>query len=558
MNDQTLPAVFARQADRFGPRTAFRHKQLGLYRDLSWDDYREQVTACAAALVHAGIAPGDRVSVFAENRIEWLVADMGMLVAGAVHVPLHAPLTGPQARYQLADAGVSWIFVSTAAQYAKLRQIRAELPGLRGIVVFDDHPTDGETVAWHAFLQMGRKVRAAESAELQRRQAALTADSLATIMYTSGTTGNPKGVMLTQGNLLSNAIGFNTASPPPTDCVFLSWLPYSHIYARTVDIYGNLVNGGVLCLAESADTLLLNLAEIRPHLMSAVPRFYEKVLSAVQADPKTARAKLRAIFGPRIDWLSSGGAPLAPAVAQAFHEAGLLLLQGYGLTESSPVISFNRKDAYRLDSVGLPIPGVEVKIADDGEVLTRGPHVMKGYWNNPAATAEAIRDGWLYTGDLGRLDADGFLYITGRKKDLMVLSNGKKVVPNHVEAVLLADPCFDQVVVCGEGRRFVGALVVPNWQHLARAAGLDLARGEEALARDPAIHVFLNKRLQKAQADISPWEQVKHFAVLPRPFSVATDEMTVSLKLRRGVIVERHKGEIEALYNDETRDGEMG
>jgi long-chain acyl-CoA synthetase len=558
MNDQTLPAIFARQAERFGPRTAFRYKRLGLYRDLSWDDYREQAMACAAALVHAGIAPGDRVSVFAENRIEWLVADMSMLIAGAVHVPLHAPLTGPQALYQLADAGVSWVFVSTAVQYAKLQQIRAELPSLRGIVVFDDHPTDEETVAWHAFLQMGRNVGTAESAELQRRQAALTAESLATIMYTSGTTGNPKGVMLTQGNLLSNAIAFNAASPPPIDCVFLSWLPYSHIYARTVDIYGNLVSGGILCLAESADTLLLNLAEIRPQLISAVPRFYEKVLAAVQADPKTAKAKLRAIFGPRIDWLSSGGAPLAPTVAQAFHDAGLLLLQGYGLTESSPVISFNRKDAYKLDSVGLPIPGVEVRIADDGELLTRGPHVMKGYWHNPAATAEAIRDGWLHTGDLGRLDAEGFLYITGRKKDLMVLSNGKKVVPNYVESVLLADPCFDQVVVCGEGRSFVSALVVPNWPTLARAASLDLARGEEVLAHDPAVHAFLHKRLQKAQADISPWEQVKNFAVLARPFSIASEEMTVSLKLRRGVIVERHRSEIEALYNDETKDGEMG
>jgi len=558
MNDKTLPAVFARQADRFGPRTAMRFKQLGLYRDLSWDDYREQVTACAAALVHAGIAPGDRVSVFAENRVEWLVADMGILCAGAVHVPLHAPLTGPQARYQLADAGVSWIFVSTAAQHAKVCQIRAELPALRGVVLFDDHPTDGETVAWHAFLQMGRSVRAAESAELERRQTALTADSLATIMYTSGTTGDPKGVMLTHGNLLSNAVAFNAAAPPPADCVFLSWLPYSHIYARTVDIYGNLVSGGILCLAESAETVVLNLAEIRPHMLSSVPRLYEKLLAAVQTDPKTAKAKLRAIFGPRIDWLSSGGAPLPLAVAQAFQDAGLLLLQGYGLTESSPVISFNRKDAYKLDSVGQPIPGVEVKIADDGELLTRGPHVMKGYWNNPAATAEAIKNGWLYTGDLGRLDADGFLYITGRKKDLMVLSNGKKVVPNHVEGVLLADPCIDQVVVCGEGRSFLTALVVPHWPNLARAAGLDLARGEDTLANDLAVHAFLDRRVQTALVDVSPWEQVKKFAVLPRPFSITNEELTVSLKLRRGVIVEHYKSDIEALYKDGAVDGEMG
>jgi long-chain acyl-CoA synthetase len=557
MTDQTLPARHRLQAERFGPRTAVRYKRLGLYHDLTWDDYREQVTACAAALAHAGVAAGDRVSVLSENRVEWLVADMAILQAGAVHVPLHAPLTARQAHYQLADAAVSWIFASGPAQYAKVRQLRAELPDLRGIVLFEGRP-DEEAVAWEAFLQMGRDVRAAEAAELDRRQAALGSDSLATIMYTSGTTGNPKGVMLTHGNLLSNAESFNAASPPPLDCVFLSWLPYSHIYARTVDIYGTLVAGSILCLAESADTLLVNLAEIRPHLMSSVPRFYEKVLAAVQADPKTAKAKLRAIFGPRVDWLSSGGAPLPAGVARTFQEAGLLLLQGYGLTESSPVISFNRKDAYKLDSVGLPIPGVEVKIADDGEVLTRGPHVMKGYWKDPAGTAQTIREGWLYTGDLGHLDADGFLYITGRKKELMVLSNGKKVVPNHVEGLLLADPCIDQVLVCGEARSFLTALVVPNWPVLARAAGVDLSRGEDALAGDPAVQAFLDRRVQGALADVSPWEQVRKLAVLPRPFSIADGEVTVSLKLRRGVIAERHKDEIEAMYRDGVPDEHVG
>jgi long-chain acyl-CoA synthetase len=225
MLEQTLPALHRRQADRFGPRTALRYKRLGLYHELSWDDYREQVTACAAALVHVGVQPGDRVTVFSENRVEWLVADMAILEAGAVHVPLHAPLTGRQAHYQLANAEVSWVFVSGPAIYAKLSQVRSELPALKGVVLFDDHPTDEENVAWHAFLQMGRNVRAVESAELQHRHAALSADSLATIMYTSGTTGNPKGVMLTHGNLLSNAKSFNAAAPPPPDCVFLSWLP---------------------------------------------------------------------------------------------------------------------------------------------------------------------------------------------------------------------------------------------------------------------------------------------------------------------------------------------
>jgi len=558
MTAQNLAAVHRQQAERYGPRTAIRCKRLGLYHDLSWNDYREQATACAAALIHVGVKPGDRVSVWSENRVEWLIADMGILAAGAVHVPLHAPLTGPQARYQLGDAGVSWIFVSTADQLARLYLVRSDLPALRGVVQFDDYPTDDDTVRWRAFLQMGRSVRAVESAEIDRREAAVTPDALATIMYTSGTTGNPKGVMLTHGNLFSNAIAFNAISPPPADCVFMSWLPYSHIYARTVDIYGTMVCGSVLCLAESADMLVQNLMEIRPHLMSAVPRFYEKVLAAVQADPPTAKARLRAIFGPRVDWLGSGGAPLAPAVAQVYHDAGLLLLQGYGLTESSPVISFNRKDAFKLESVGLPIPGVEVKIASDSEVLTRGPHVMKGYWNNPAATAQAIKDGWLYTGDLGRLDADGFLYITGRKKELMVLSNGKKVVPNHIEGLLLADPCLDQAVVCGEGRSFLTALVVPHWPNLARAAGLDLSRGEEALAKEPAVRAFLEQRIETALADVSPWERVKRIAVLPRPFSVANEEMTVSLKLRRSVIAQRHKSGIEALYAEPVANEDVG
>ena len=224
-----------------------------------------------------------------------------------------------------------------------------------------------------------------------------------------------------------------------------------------------------LCLAESAETLVQNLAEVQPTHMSSVPRFYEKVLAAVSGpNVEESRRRLRGVFGPRLDWLSSGGALLALSIAQAFQEAGLLLLQGYGLTESSPVISFNHQQAYKLETVGRPIPGVEVKIADDGELLTRGPHVMKGYWKNPQATAEAIRDGWLHTGDLGQIDADGFLTITGRKKELLVLSNGKKVVPTHIEGLLVADPCIDQAVVHGEGKE------LPDRSHrpqLAQLAG---------------------------------------------------------------------------------------
>jgi long-chain acyl-CoA synthetase len=548
---RNLVDLHRRQAERFGPRTALRFKRHGLYHDYAWEQYRADALACAAALIDAGVRPGDRVGLLSENRREWLVADMGLLTAGAVNVPPHAPLPARQVQFQLADSGVSWLFVSTREQLDKVESVRGDLPDLRGVVAFDA----GEgALSWEGFLQRGRLALPRLADELAPREAALGPDDLATIMYTSGTTGNPKGVMLTHRNLLSNAVACFEVADTGLHDVLLSWLPYSHIYGRLCDHYSSLVSGAVVCLAESQETLVLNLAETQPTRVSSVPRFYEKVYAVVAAaDPKETGRRLRAVFGPRIDYLTSGGAPLPRQVAEAYRDAGVLLLQGYGLTESSPVISFNRKSAYKLETVGRPIPGVEVRIADDGEVLTRGPHVMKGYWNNPRATAEVIVDGWLHTGDLGTLDADGFLSITGRKKELLVLSNGKKVIPSEVEGRLLADPCFDHVVVYGEGRNFLTALVVPHWDNLRRAlreAGTAADGSPEALATSPPVAALLERRMKAALGDLAPWECPKRFLVLARPFSVAADELTVSLKLRRGVIFQHHKDQLEALYRE--------
>jgi long-chain acyl-CoA synthetase len=331
------------------------------------------------------------------------------------------------------------------------------------------------------------------------------------------------------------------------ESVILNWLPFSHIYARTVEHYLPLLAGVPVCLAESPETVVRDLGEVWPTHMASVPRFYEKVLALTGGDP----AELRRIFGPRVDWLSSGGAPLAVEIARRYHAAGLLVLQGYGLTESSPVISFNTKSAFKLETVGRPIPGVEVRIAADGEVLTRGPHVMKGYWNNPEATAAALRDGWLYTGDLGALDADGFLKITGRKKELIVLSNGKKVVPSYLEGLLVADPCIDQAAVYGEGRSYVTALLVPHWDNVRQALaaeGVTLPDDPAARADHPAVRALLERRVGQRLADVSPAEQVRKFVVLAEPFSVAADELTVSLKLRRDVVVARNIRRLAALY----------
>jgi long-chain acyl-CoA synthetase len=546
-----LAELLRRQAKSLGPRPAVRFKRNGLYHDLSWADYAAQVQACAAGLVEQGIGQGDRVGLLSENRVEWLLADMGILAAGGVNVPPHAPLTAQQVHYQLADAEVRWLFVSTAKQLDKVRCIRDQLPLLKGVVVFDNSAAAVDAMSWSEFLATGRQALGRVQGEIQRREQTLAADDLATIIYTSGTTGNPKGVMLTHGNLLSNALATDEASPRPPDAVLLNWLPFSHIYARTVDHYLSLVAGVLLCLGESPETVAENLEETWPTHMSSVPRFYEKVLAALKSDDaqETGR-RLRKIFGPRIDWLGSGGAPLPLPVAQEFQKAGLLILQGYGLTESSPVISFNRKTHFKLESVGQAIPGVEIACSPDGEVLTRGPHVMKGYWKNAEATCETVRNGWLHTGDLGRIDGEGFLTITGRKKEILVLSNGKKVVPNYLEGLLLADVCIDQAVIFGEGRNFLTALIVPHWDNLREELGTDFAgQTNEAMARDVSVNTFFARRIEAALLDVSSWEKVKKFIVLARPFSVEAEELTVSLKMRRNVVFGKYKDELDRLYD---------
>jgi long-chain acyl-CoA synthetase len=553
MEYRNLAEVLRRQAERLGPKTALRFKCHGLYQDVCWERYRADVESCAASLIEAGIQIGDRVGLLSENRIEWLIADMAILTAGALNVSPHAPLTARQVHFQLEETETRWLFVSNLEQLEKIRQIRKELPRLEGIVVFDTIAAGQDARAWSEFIHHGRQIAEKWRSELIEREKKIGPDDLATIMYTSGTTGNPKGVMLTHGNLLSNAIAVKEAFDVPDHTFMLSWLPYSHIYARTVDHYESLVAGAPMGLAESADTLIQNLEELQPTQMTAVPRFYEKLLSAVASPDreKTAR-NLKRIFGSRIEVLSSGGAPLPFPVAEAYHAAGLLLLQGYGLTESSPVISFNRKNDYKIATVGRPIPGVEVKIAPDGEVLTRGPLVMKGYWKNPSATAEAIRDGWLYTGDLGQIDADGFLSITGRKKELLVLSNGKKVVPSFIEGLLIADECIDQAAICGEGRSFLTALIVPHWDNIRRALHQEKSssdhESESALAHNPAVLSFLERRIDAALRDVANWERVKRFVLLAKPFSVSNDELTVSLKLRRNIVLEHHAAELDELY----------
>ena len=553
---RNIAEVHRRQAERLGPQVAVRSKRGGHWRDLAWADYRAEVLACAAGLVEAGLRPGDRVGLLGENCVEWMIADLGILAAGGVTVSPHAALSARQIHFQMHDAGARWLFVSTTAQCDKVRQVRDELPDLDGVVAFDPAAAGVGVESWDDFLRRGRQALARHTAELARRETALGPSDLATIMYTSGTTGNPKGVMLSHGNILSNVAQCLEAEPILPDDVALCWLPLSHIYARVCDFYERVVAGTLVCLSESVETVVADIAEVQPTHISCVPRFYEKLLASVGSpDPAVTSERLRKVFGPRIRFLGAGGAPLPWSLEQAMRTAGLPILPGYGLTESSPVLSFNLTTHSKPGTAGKVLPGIEIKIAPDGEVLARGPNIMCGYWNNPEATAEAITDGWLHTGDLGAIDSDGFLTITGRKKELMVLSNGKKVIPTYLEGLLVSDDCIDQVVVYGEGRHYLTALLVPHWEHLRKAVAdcgqpVPESATEDELVGHPAVREELRKRVSSRLADVASYEQVKKFHVMPRPFTVAAGELTVSLKMRRSVIFAHYQAELESLYRE--------
>ena len=539
------------QSERFGNRVAMRHPQNGLYHDVGWSSYRRQADQAASGLIDLGIKPGDRVAILSENRFEWLIADHAILSSGAVDVPLHAPLATKQVEYQVGHSEARGIIVSDQAQADKVFDVLDQLPELEFLISFDQIEVPDchlKTLTWQGLKHRSGRIN---GEEISAREAVLNESSLATIIYTSGTTGNPKGVILTHGNLLCNAKSTCDISFVSVDDVLMSWLPYSHIYARTVDHYLTSIGGLTVVLAEFVDTLMDNIRRIQPTWLTAVPRVYEKVWSAVATLDQESRASaLHTIFGSRVKQLTSGGAPLPRYIAEGFFEAGIPLLEGYGLTESSPVISFNSIENCRLGSVGQALSDVEVKISEAGEILTKGPHVMTGYWKNPDATFEAVIDGWLHTGDVGRLDADGYLFITDRMKDLFVTSAGKNIAPAELERILGRDEYIDQAVVYGDGRQFVSALIVPSFvklQALADENGWTIESGDDFISTPEAL-TFLEQRVEAVMQEVSQPERVKRFLALARPFQVEDEELTATLKVRRRHIISRYEEHLAALY----------
>lgn len=552
-----LCSMHRSQSEAFGNRVALRYPQDGLYHDLSWLHYRRQADQAANGLIDLGVEVGDRIAILSENRFEWLIADHAILSAGAADVPLHAPLAPKQVAYQVGHSESRGVVVSGQAQADKVFEVLDELPLLEFLISFepifvpDEVIQSGRNLQAITWQSLKHRAGTRHAEELAAREAALDSESLATIIYTSGTTGNPKGVMLTHGNLLCNAESTCAISFVSRDDQLMSWLPYSHIYARTVDHYLTSIAGVVVALAESVDTLMANIQQIQPTWLTSVPRVYEKVWNGVATlDADTRRSALHNIFGPRIRQLTSGGAPLPLYIAEGFFEADIPLLEGYGLTECAPVISFNSIENHRLGSVGQPLGDVEVKIADDGEILTRGPHVMTGYWKNSEATAETVIDGWLHTGDVGRQDEDGYVFITDRKKDLFVTSAGKNIAPAELERILARDEYIDQAVVYGDGRQFVSALIVPSFEKLESfAAGNGwTVETEGDFISTPEILDVLQQRVEAVMQQVSQPERVKRFLTLSRPFQVEDDELTATLKVRRRHIIMRYEEHLAALY----------
>jgi long-chain acyl-CoA synthetase len=550
-SSETLVSMFHDRVAADGAKPALHVKRGQKIDSYTWNQIAADVRRTAAALVKLGVKPGDRVIQVSENRYEWIVLDLAILMAGAIDVAVHSTLTGPQIAYQIVDSGAKLAFVSGPEQAKKLAAAAKDLPDGVRIVSFDPTSEEirGQSVGLLADTVAGCTEDQGRDIE-KRTLAELKPDALATLLYTSGTTGEPKGVMLSHRNLVFNCRAVLESFTLEPDDLRLSWLPLSHSFARTSDYYLWIAGGGELALAQSRETIIADCQSLKPTYLNGVPYFFDKVYRYMQDNGLADKpGALQGLLGGRMKMCCGGGAALPDHVADYFNRNGVVLVQGYGLTETSPVISSGTMTEHRLGTVGKPIHGVEVRIADDGEILTRGPHVMAGYWNLPNDTAQTIRDGWLHTGDLGALE-DGYLKITGRKKELIVTAAGKNIAPSYLEGLLAQDPLVAQAMVIGDGKNFLTALIVPDPDGLKAEIArqkIALKSPAEVLTHPQVLKLYAD-RIKNRLKDVSHAEQVQKFKLLPRGFTIETDELTPTLKIRRNVVMANFAAEIADMY----------
>jgi long-chain acyl-CoA synthetase len=600
MSFSNLAQMFFQRAAEHGGRPRYRYRTDAGWREVTWDEMERRVYEIAAALIQEGVAPGDRIALISATRPEWMELDFAILACGAVTVPIYPSNLAPECGYILVDSGSVLAFVENGKQRAKIDRATSEgvdLDGrtaradLRRIVTIDAEPGHPDGLA--ALMERGRSALGSARGEIERRVAALGADDLATIVYTSGTTGPPKGVPQTHGNHLATVAATLPLGLARAGDVDFFFLPLAHSFARLIEYYG-IAAGTVTAFARSIDTLIDDLASARPHLVPAVPRIYEKMYGRIQGARTAGGAlkqalfdwavgvgreasrhqqagrplplvlqlqqalahrlvysRIQALLGGNVRYMMSGGAPLSGEIAAFFHAIGLPILEGYGLTETTPALAVNRPDRFKFGTVGVPLACCEVRIAEDGEILARGANVTRGYHQRPDATAEAWdAEGWFHTGDIGEIDTDGFLRITDRKKDLIKTSGGKYVAPQKIENLLKLQPHINEAVVIGDNRKYCVALLtldadeVTSWM---RAQGLQ-ADGLPGMAAHPAVQKLVEQEVTDVNRGLASYESMKYFRILPTQLTVEDGDLTPSLKVKRKALAEKYRREIEDMY----------
>jgi long-chain acyl-CoA synthetase len=580
----TIPSLMLASADRASRPVAFRFKHNGDWVNVSSDEFAQHVQEMFHGLLALGCRPESRVAIISENRIEWAITDYAAQIAGAIVVPVYPTLSPAQMETVLTDCAPSLIFTSSLQLLEKVIGMRKRLRSLKFLIAFDPKVYQPGVLRVETLYKTGRQSASEHPDAFRAAVAARKPDDIATIIYTSGTTGMAKGAILTHRNLVSNILATQQVLPMNSDDVELSFLPLSHIFQRHVD-YAAFHAGVTIAYASDLAAVADDLPVVRPTFIAGVPRFFEKVrakiLTEVQRQTITRRTafdwafkhgvrafrsgrrgaafaladrlvfrKIKERLGGRLKWCASAGAPLEKEVAEFFFAIGVPVLEGYGLTETSPVVTLTPPDQVRLGSVGKPVGDVEIRIAADGEILVRGSSVTQGYWGKPRETEEAFGDGWFHTGDIGRLSPDGYLEITDRKKDLIITSTGRNVAPQRIESRLKLIPYFENIVVVGDRRSFLSALIVPNMDAMlawARSQSIAFNDPVDLLARKE-IHDLALREIEKKTTDLSDFERIRKIAFLENGFSVDSGELTPTLKLRRSIIENKFRDRINQLY----------
>jgi len=590
---ETINDLFIQSVERTKKPAALMYKQERNYHSVSSVEFYEKVRQVTGGLVKLGVQKGDRIGLLSENRPEWAICDLAILAIGAINVPFYPALPSAQIGYLLNDAGVRVLIVSNAQQLGKVLSILEKAPTVSKLIVLEaSGRSDAGILEFTEVLELGRRALQADPLLYEGSCKQVKSEDLASIIYTSGTTGTPKGVMLSHSNIVSNVLACAEIFRIDETDIALSYLPLCHIFERTVD-YLMMYRGATIAYAEKPETVAQNLLEVRPTIVASVPRLFEKVYTRIMeaVDKSSSQkkklmrwalqvgkehsqlilanrsvpaglelrhrianllvlSKLRAKLGGRLRYFISGGAPLDKNLAEFFYGIGVLILEGYGLTETSPVIAVNRIECFKFGTVGKPIPNVEAKISDEGEILTRSGSVMVGYYHREKETEEAIRGGWFHTGDIGHFDDEGFLQITDRKKDIIVTASGKNVAPQKIEGLLKGSPNFLNTVVVGDKRSYVSALIVPDVDKIttyAKNRNIHFNNYSELIA-SPQIHDFLMEQIRMSTRDLAPFEQVKKIVILESDFSVESGELTPTMKVRRRVIESKYKALIDKLY----------